>query len=121
MDTTLRDEEAVYVQAFNEAKLDEERFLKQKAKIEWLEVGESNSSYFYKSVKNRNQRSRIDAILGSNNVVIMGDVVTYVLEVLANHMIRDVFNEEIKRAMFDIGDDRAPGLDGYTSAFFKKG
>nr|GFB10490.1 hypothetical protein [Tanacetum cinerariifolium] len=33
----LRDEEAVYIQAFNEAKIDEERFLCQKAKIEWLE------------------------------------------------------------------------------------
>ncbi|GJV92533.1 retrovirus-related pol polyprotein from transposon TNT 1-94 [Tanacetum coccineum] len=30
--STLRDEEAAYVQAFNEAKIDEERFLKQKSK-----------------------------------------------------------------------------------------
>ncbi|GJW05648.1 RNA-directed DNA polymerase, eukaryota, reverse transcriptase zinc-binding domain protein [Tanacetum coccineum] len=34
----LRDEEAVYVQAFNNAMLDEERFLRQKAKIEWNHV-----------------------------------------------------------------------------------
>nr|GEV57898.1 hypothetical protein [Tanacetum cinerariifolium] len=32
-------ERAVYVQDFNEAKINEERFLKQKAKIEWLEGG----------------------------------------------------------------------------------
>ncbi|GJS75176.1 hypothetical protein Tco_0725057 [Tanacetum coccineum] len=121
MDTILRDEEVVYVQAFNEAKLNEERFLKQKAKIKWLEVGDSNSSYFYPSVKNRNQRSCIDAILGSDNVVITEASVTDVSEVSANHMKRDVSNEEIKRAMFDIGDDRAPGPDGYTSTFFKKG
>ncbi|GKG30900.1 hypothetical protein Tco_0423388, partial [Tanacetum coccineum] len=48
-DLSLREDEAVYVQAFNEAKLDKERFLKQKAKIEWLEVGDSNSAYFHKS------------------------------------------------------------------------
>ncbi|GKF79919.1 hypothetical protein Tco_0235487, partial [Tanacetum coccineum] len=42
----LRDEEAAYIQAFNEAKVDEERFLKQKAKIEWLEVGDFDSAYF---------------------------------------------------------------------------
>ncbi|GJU29253.1 trichome birefringence-like protein 3 [Tanacetum coccineum] len=39
-DVNLRDEEAVYVQAFVEAKLDEERFLKQKAKIRWLDCGD---------------------------------------------------------------------------------
>ncbi|GKE20605.1 3-ketoacyl-CoA synthase 11-like protein [Tanacetum coccineum] len=43
-DPILRDEEAVYLKAFNEPKLDEERFLKQKAKIEWLEVGDTNSA-----------------------------------------------------------------------------
>ncbi|GKA38017.1 hypothetical protein Tco_0724582 [Tanacetum coccineum] len=31
-DLSLREDEAVYVQAFSEAKLDEERFLKQEAK-----------------------------------------------------------------------------------------
>ncbi|GJY81166.1 protein LAZ1 [Tanacetum coccineum] len=35
-------------------------------------------------------------------------------------MVRNVTNEEIKTAMFDIGDDRAPGPDGFTPAFFKK-
>nr|GEU28975.1 hypothetical protein [Tanacetum cinerariifolium] len=54
----LRKEEDVYVEAFNEAKLDEER---------------------------------------------------------------EVSDDEIKNAMFDIGDDRAPGSDGFTSVFSKKG
>ncbi|GKA88594.1 hypothetical protein Tco_0810358 [Tanacetum coccineum] len=34
-------------------------------------------------------------------------------------ILRD--EEEIKAAMFSIGDDRAPALDGFSSAFFKKG
>ncbi|GJY04171.1 protein LAZ1 [Tanacetum coccineum] len=37
------------------------------------------------------------------------------------NMIRPVTNAEIKKAMFDIGDAKAPGPDGYTSTFFKKG
>nr|GEU73803.1 hypothetical protein [Tanacetum cinerariifolium] len=77
----LRDEEAIYVQAFNDAKVNEKRFLKQKAKIEWLEV--------YK--------------------------------ILNENMTKPISNDEIKKAMFSIGDDKAPGLDGYTSAFFIKG
>ncbi|GJT37265.1 reverse transcriptase domain, reverse transcriptase zinc-binding domain protein [Tanacetum coccineum] len=50
-DSNLRDEEAIYLKAFNKAKVDEERFLKQKTKIDWLDVGDSNSAYFHKSVK----------------------------------------------------------------------
>ncbi|GKC05518.1 RNA-directed DNA polymerase, eukaryota, reverse transcriptase zinc-binding domain protein, partial [Tanacetum coccineum] len=34
-------------------------------------------------------------------------------------MVADINEKEIKEAMFDIGENRAPGPDGYTSAFFK--
>nr|GEV64998.1 RNA-directed DNA polymerase, eukaryota, reverse transcriptase zinc-binding domain protein [Tanacetum cinerariifolium] len=76
----LRDEEAVYLIAFNEANIDEEQFLKQKAKVEWLEVS----------------------------------------AIASDNMVRPVTNDEIKTAMFDIGDEKASGLYGYTLAFFKK-
>ncbi|GJT01425.1 zinc knuckle CX2CX4HX4C containing protein [Tanacetum coccineum] len=148
-DSILREEECVYVQAFNEAKLDEERFLKQKAKVDWLEAGDTNSAYFHKTIKCRNQRSRIDSILNTDNVEVSGNLVPDVFVShyeqflgsstdcnilneeglfsnkvpadIASNMVRDVTNDEIKAAMFDIGDDRAPGPDGYTSVFFKKG
>nr|GEV94593.1 hypothetical protein [Tanacetum cinerariifolium] len=35
-------------------------------------------------------------------------------------MIRSISNDEIKRAMFDIGDDKARGPNGFTSVFLKK-
>ncbi|GJY67502.1 hypothetical protein Tco_0469740, partial [Tanacetum coccineum] len=145
----LRDEEAVYLQAFNDAKIDEECFLRQKAKIEWLEVGDSNSAYFHKTIKNRNQRSRIDVITNSNNVEVTGNHIpnvfvldykdflgtdmncddldsdglfqTKVSDTVNENMMKPVTNDEIKKAMFGIGDDKDPGLDGFTSAFFKKG
>ncbi|GJW57559.1 ribonuclease H-like domain-containing protein [Tanacetum coccineum] len=96
-DSVLREEEAVYVHAFNDAKLDEERFLKQKAKVEWLQVGDSNSAYFHKSVKSRNQRCPIEVIKDEQNVIFSGPAIPSAF---------------IKEAMFSIGDDRAPGLDG---------
>lgn len=34
-------------------------------------------------------------------------------------MIRNVDFTEIKAAMFEIGESKAPGPDGFTSAFFK--
>ncbi|XP_022015025.1 uncharacterized protein LOC110914543 [Helianthus annuus] len=46
------------------------------------------------------------------------------LNVLSSHaadnMVRQITREEIKMAMFNIGDNKAPGPDGYTSAFFKQ-
>ncbi|GKC77048.1 protein LAZ1, partial [Tanacetum coccineum] len=44
----------------------------QKAKIEWLEAGDSNSTYFHKSIKSRNQRCRIDVITTTDNEEITG-------------------------------------------------
>ncbi|GJY05164.1 RNA-directed DNA polymerase, eukaryota, reverse transcriptase zinc-binding domain protein [Tanacetum coccineum] len=35
-------------------------------------------------------------------------------------MIKEVSNDEIKKAMFDIADVKARGPDGYTTCFFKK-
>ncbi|GJV29926.1 putative RNA-directed DNA polymerase, eukaryota, reverse transcriptase zinc-binding domain protein [Tanacetum coccineum] len=131
-----------------DAKLEEERFLKQKAKIEWLEVRDSNSAFFHKSIKSQNQRSRIDSIRDAADCEVTGSLV---VECFVNHyqqflgtnmecvdldsdglflnhvsaatslnMVQNVSNEEVKIAMFSIGDDRASGPDGFMSAFFKK-
>ncbi|GKC86534.1 hypothetical protein Tco_1147183 [Tanacetum coccineum] len=81
-DTSLREEEAVYLSAFNKAKIDEEQYLKQKEKIEWLDVGDSNSAYFYKTIKSKNSRSRIDVLLDSSNNEVTG---TGVSEAFVNH------------------------------------
>ncbi|GJZ40645.1 protein LAZ1 [Tanacetum coccineum] len=147
--STLRDDGASYIQAFNEAKIDEERFLRKKAKVEWLDVGDTNSAYFHKSIKSHNQRSRIDVIHTMDNLEVTGTSVPNVFvshyeafldassestdldtaglffkkvsDLSNSNMTRQVTNDEIKSAMFDIGDNKAPGPDGYTSAFFKQG
>ncbi|GJY65054.1 ribonuclease H-like domain-containing protein [Tanacetum coccineum] len=41
-------------------------------------------------------------------------------EDIANHMVREVTDQEIRKAMFSIGDNKAPGPDGYSAAFFKE-
>ncbi|GJS84289.1 hypothetical protein Tco_0750830 [Tanacetum coccineum] len=41
-------------------------------------------------------------------------------EDIANHMVREVTDQEIHKAMFSIGDNKALGLDGYPAAFFKE-
>ncbi|XP_021994704.1 uncharacterized protein LOC110891319 [Helianthus annuus] len=129
------------------ASLDEEGFLKQKSKMEWLRAGDSNTAFFHASVKSRNHRSRIQMVTDVNGEVYEGDSVQLAFvkhyEVFlgsqdelsmnptpdlftkcvnpsdAEHMIRPVTVEEVKKAMFSIGNDKAPGPDGFTAAFFK--
>ncbi|GKD15772.1 RNA-directed DNA polymerase, eukaryota, reverse transcriptase zinc-binding domain protein [Tanacetum coccineum] len=144
----IRKEEAAYVLAFNEALIMEERFLKQKAKIEWLHVGDSNSAYFHKAVKGRVSRSKIDVVSDSNGVLFEADQVPMafvnhyaaflrqqgVTSNLNTHnlftkkldsnvafeMIKTVTNQEVKDTIFSIGNDKSPSPDGYTTAFIKK-
>ncbi|GKE96222.1 hypothetical protein Tco_1581077, partial [Tanacetum coccineum] len=33
----------------------------------------------------------------------------------ANHMVRDVTDKEIREAIFSMGDNKAPGPDGYSA------
>ncbi|XP_077228403.1 uncharacterized protein LOC143861362 [Tasmannia lanceolata] len=41
----------------------EENFLRQKSRIQWLNLGDSNSKFFYSSIKSRQNRNNIRAIL----------------------------------------------------------
>ncbi|GJS24787.1 RNA-directed DNA polymerase, eukaryota, reverse transcriptase zinc-binding domain protein [Tanacetum coccineum] len=144
----LRDEEAVYVRAFTEALIMEERFLKQKAKIEWLKVGDSNSAYFHKSVKGRTSRNRIDVVTDLGGDLVTGDGVpaafvshyeaflgqpgitspfdsnnlflNRLTSDQALDMIKHVTAQEVKEAIFSMGNDKSPGPDGYTACFFKE-
>nr|GEZ43321.1 RNA-directed DNA polymerase, eukaryota, reverse transcriptase zinc-binding domain protein [Tanacetum cinerariifolium] len=38
----------------------------------------------------------------------------------AEIMVRSVSYEEVKAALYDICDNKAPGTDGYTAKFYKK-
>ncbi|GJR51089.1 reverse transcriptase domain-containing protein [Tanacetum coccineum] len=144
----LREIEAANVVAFNQAVLAEEMFLKQKAKISWLKDGDSNTAYFHKSVKSRVSRSRIDVISNSDGIIFANDKVPDAFvahyeaflgqtgytngfdgsnlfsncldEQGAAHMVRTVTDHEIKEAMFSMGDEKSPGPDGFSAAFFKE-
>ncbi|XP_021985819.1 uncharacterized protein LOC110882016 [Helianthus annuus] len=144
---SLRVQEATVSAEYQEALLDEERFLKQKSKVDWLRAGDMNTAFFHSSLKNRNHHSRIDVIRDAGGTLFEGnhvhqafvdhyekflgcrgdtllnpapDLFSNVLDPsVANHMCRQVTEDEVKKAMFSIGIDKAPGPDGYTAAFFK--
>ncbi|GJU81521.1 hypothetical protein Tco_1283886 [Tanacetum coccineum] len=90
--------------------------------IKWLEVGDSNSAFFHKSVKSRNQRSRMDSIRDTADCEVTGSLmeeffVNHYQQFLRTNLECDDLDSD---AMFSIGDDRAPGPNGFTSAFFKR-
>ncbi|KAJ0433549.1 putative Endonuclease/exonuclease/phosphatase superfamily [Helianthus annuus] len=146
-DIDLRETESRCIQEFNSLSYDEECFLKQKAKAEWLAAGDSNTKFFHNCVKMRNASNKIHSIqdvhgnwfqgndvfgalvshysafLGTQDQVVKlvnDDLFSNVLDSnVASSMIRQVTREEVKSAIFSIGENKAPGPDGYTSAFFK--
>ncbi|GJX82852.1 hypothetical protein Tco_0332333 [Tanacetum coccineum] len=129
----LREEEAVYLQAFKDASLLEEKFLMQKAKVEWLKLGDVNTAYFHKVFKSQVTRNRIDCVTTTNGVNVDGDQVPLAFidhyseflgqqgvtshlnstnlfcnkltSDVANYMFRDVSDQEIREAMFVLGDN----------------
>ncbi|KAK1424411.1 hypothetical protein QVD17_19740 [Tagetes erecta] len=148
MNLELHSQETKLLASFNEASLDEERFLKQKAKEHWLAEGDANTKYFHNTLKCRNHRARIDVITDGNGILREGKAVPNAFvdhyvgflgkedisiipitqelfdvridQAMATDMIREVTVDEIKRTMFAFGDDKAPGPDGFTAAFYKK-
>ncbi|GKC11412.1 RNA-directed DNA polymerase, eukaryota, reverse transcriptase zinc-binding domain protein [Tanacetum coccineum] len=147
-DVVLKKEEARIMEKYSTALQDEESFLCQQAKIEWLKDGDKNSKFFHAILKSRNHKSRVVAISNENGEMFEGDKVP---EQFVNHfqkflgslftvkemgdnlipeicvssdaasdMIKTVRKEEIKATIFGIDENKAYGPDGFSSKFLKK-
>ncbi|GJZ50730.1 hypothetical protein Tco_0605245, partial [Tanacetum coccineum] len=118
-DQNLRKKSIEIMEEFCVAVKDEEKLLAQKARIDWLNEGDKNSAFFHKIIKGRRSRNRVHSIRDEN-----GDSSDLFNNILtqdeANIMIREVIDDEIKNALFDIVDNKASGPNGYSSVFFKK-
>nr|GEV86081.1 hypothetical protein [Tanacetum cinerariifolium] len=111
---------------YNLALEDEEKLLLQKTKVDWLKEGDRNSAYFHKVLKIRSNKSRVEEICDenrNNKECLDLDENMFsknINEQEAYNMINIVTNKEIKEAMSDIDDNKAPSPDGFTAKFFKK-
>ncbi|GJZ38058.1 putative RNA-directed DNA polymerase, eukaryota, reverse transcriptase zinc-binding domain protein, partial [Tanacetum coccineum] len=82
----------------------------QKSKIKWALEGDENSNFFHGSLKRFNIPKGFPTSL---NVDMPNPISLAQREFLEHHCSR----EEIKKAVWDCGGDRAPGPDGFTFKF----
>ncbi|XP_074304161.1 uncharacterized protein LOC141638873 [Silene latifolia] len=130
----------------DEARLE---FLAKKAKTQWFHSSGDNTNYFHSTLKTRRAQNKVLKILDMNGhmcidnatiehafldyykmllgssasvtevcpgVVKRGALLT---DVQARDLLLEVTDEEIKKALFSIPKEKAPGSDGYSSQFFK--
>lgn len=144
----VKKKSCLLLQEYCEAVKDEESLLLQKAKIDWLKDGDRNTKFFHKIIKERQHKSRIMEICDENGkrydkeqvaeqflkhfTKFLGtkdnvaefkcNQVTFPNKLSneeAERLVKPVSEKEIKEAMYDIDDSKAPGPDGFTSKFFK--
>lgn len=141
--------EAECLAKYIEAVADEEMLLFQKGKVEWLQNGDKNSKFFHRMIQSRRYGNRIMSICNEEGARFEGDMVAEqfvnhfskflgsvdnvdpiidadslftnkLSDTEALEMIGEVTDSEIKSALFDIGDAKAPGPDGFSVFSFKK-
>nr|GEX47357.1 hypothetical protein [Tanacetum cinerariifolium] len=106
-DSYLREEESVYLKAFNEAKLDEER-IEVVVNSDNIEVSVSHVSKVFVS----HYEQFLGTSMECNELNVEGLFSKSISATTSSNMVCGITNDEIKAAMFDISDDKAPGPDG---------
>ncbi|KAK1421766.1 hypothetical protein QVD17_24377 [Tagetes erecta] len=71
-DLLLKEKEAICLKEFREASTDEEYFIKQKAKVNWLDKGDSNTKYFHNILKCKNNKRMINSVVRQDGTVLEG-------------------------------------------------
>ncbi|XP_060210485.1 uncharacterized protein LOC132637413 [Lycium barbarum] len=105
----------------------EESVLKQKSRVNWLKLGDSNTSFFHACIRNRLAQNQIRTLTtidaahqlpSINSDIMKRDKVLNRRQQLL--LIAPVTKEEVMDAMKNINDNKALGNNGYNALFYKK-
>nr|GLL41908.1 uncharacterized protein LOC105173793 [Ipomoea trifida] len=103
----------------------ERQFFNQKLKLKSLIDGDKDTKYFHDLVKKSNRDKSITCIIDENeqpttSLTQVGALFVDYFKSLFGVSCDRTPSYDIKVALFDIDDLKAPGPDGYSAAFFKK-
>uniref|UniRef100_A0A803PWX2 Reverse transcriptase domain-containing protein n=1 Tax=Cannabis sativa TaxID=3483 RepID=A0A803PWX2_CANSA len=96
-------------------------FLSQKAKINWASFGDENLAFFHASLKSRRMQNKIFSIEDEQGTWfdspdgVQQAFLSYYEKLLGTNYT----SQEVKDALFSIPGIKAPGPDGFGSAFYQ--
>ncbi|GAA0165339.1 reverse transcriptase [Lithospermum erythrorhizon] len=94
-------------------------FISQKSRCKHLVEGDRCTKYFHSLIKRDNVRSSISHLVKDDGSLTSSpkEVSTLLLDFYTD-ILGHFHDDEIRAALFDIGNDNAPGPDGFSSTFF---
>ncbi|KAF9663490.1 hypothetical protein SADUNF_Sadunf17G0055900 [Salix dunnii] len=128
---------------------EEESFYRQSSIIQWLTLGDKNTSFFHRTLVHRRMRNKITSLedrkgnvihdqqgLGRVAIACYKDLMTArgnaedvssvgqfpvsIPEAMKLDITSPITNEEIKNALFSIPDNKAPGPIGFSAIFYEE-
>lgn len=132
--------------ALEAAYKEEEAFWRQRSRVQWLNSGDRNTSFFHAATRGRRAINKFAVIEDSRGKAVYKEeeivqcITEYFAQIFSSQManseqvvldgltplVTDEMNQtliappsalEIKEALFSINADKAPGPDGFSSAF----
>lgn len=127
----------------------EELYWSQRGHVDWLKFGDRNTEYFHHSASARRQRNKIKGLKDDNGILrenigeinpmissyfsglfstevddvdplILDKVVPRVTTDMNEALNKPYTADDVRKALFSIGDLKAPGTYGLHAIFFKK-
>ena len=128
---------------------EEEIFWHLKSREIWFKEGDKNTKYFHAITKQKRARNKIIGLLnqdglwvdkegGIENLAVeyfrdlfttsdpqdfhsaLRDVPVMISEIMNQRLTKEISPEEVKRALFSLNPDKAPGPDGMTALFYQR-
>ncbi|MBA0879067.1 hypothetical protein Goshw_005831, partial [Gossypium schwendimanii] len=82
----------------------EELFWEQRARVNWLQMGDKNTAFYHKNATHRRRKNRIQGLENEEH----------------NSILVEEFKEEVVRAIKSMSPLKASGQDGFPAIFYHK-